>query len=113
MSRQWFLVTRSRGPNWDDSRRMEDHEGWRAHADFINALESEGFVVLGGPIVGTREVLLVFRARDVREIEERLRNDPWTRNGFLRTAKTHAWELRIGRLPEVDPALARSPKSGP
>ncbi len=112
MDKKWFLVTRSRGRNWDDSRRLEDHEEWRAHADFMNALEAEGFVVLGGPMVGTREVLLVFRARDEREIEERLRDDPWTRNGFLRTVKAHAWDLRIGQLPEVDPALARSRNSG-
>jgi hypothetical protein len=28
----------------------------RAHADFMNALEAEGLVVLGGPLVGTPDV---------------------------------------------------------
>ena len=69
---QVFLVTRWRGPRWDDSRTMEEQEEWVAHAQFMNALESDGFVALGGPIVGTPDALLVVRARDEAEIEDRL-----------------------------------------
>jgi uncharacterized protein YciI len=94
-----FLVTRSRGPRWDDSRTMEEQEEWVAHAQFMNALESDGFVALGGPIVGTPDALLVVRARDEAEIEDRLAADPWTRNELLRSTEMRLWSLRLGSLP--------------
>ena len=99
MSHQLFLVTRTRGPRWNDSRSLEEQEGWRAHADFMNSLESAGFVVLGGPVVGTRDALLVIRARDEAEIGDRLSSDPWTQNQMLHTSEIRAWELRLGFIP--------------
>jgi hypothetical protein len=33
---------------------LEQQEDWRAHADFMNALEAEGVVLMGGPLEGTR-----------------------------------------------------------
>ena len=49
----------------------------------MNALEAEGLARLAGPIEGTTEVLLVFRADSENEIDERLKADPWTRSGIL------------------------------
>ena len=51
---------------------MEGQEDWDAHASFMNALEREGFVVLGGPLECTRDVLLIVRARTSDEIIDRL-----------------------------------------
>ena len=56
MTARIFAVINSRGPKWDDAKPMEEHEGWRAHADFMNALVADGFVLLGGPLAGTRDV---------------------------------------------------------
>jgi len=39
-------------------------------------LEAEGFVVLGGPLEGTSDFLLIFRARTAGEILDRLSADP-------------------------------------
>ncbi len=94
-----FLVTRSRGPQWDDARKMEEQDQWHAHAQFMNALASDGFVVLGGPVVETPDTLLVIRATDETEIERRLAEDPWAQNDLLRTTKVLAWWLRLGSLP--------------
>ena len=58
MTRKLFAVLNTRGPKWDHAKPMEQHDGWRAHADFMNALVAEGFIVLGGPLEGTRDVLL-------------------------------------------------------
>jgi hypothetical protein len=104
--RRLFLVTRSRGPRWDDSRPMEEQEGWRAHADFMNALARDGFVVLGGPIDGTREVLLVVRASDEAQIRTRLSEDPWSRSQLLSLDAIRAWTLRLGSIPDRTPGAS-------
>jgi uncharacterized protein YciI len=98
MSMRWFLVTRARGPRFDHSRRLEEQEQWVEHADFMNALEREGFVVLGGPVLGTDDALLVVRASDAQEVERRLAVDPWTRNELLRIASIREWQIRLGTL---------------
>ncbi len=98
MERKLFAVLNTRGPNWDHAKPMEAHEGWRAHADFMNALMTDGFVVLGGPLEGTRDVLLVVRAGDEAEVAARLTPDVWMLNGFLERRWIAPWTLRLGAL---------------
>ena len=76
---------------------MEQQPDWRGHADFMNALLAEGFVRLGGPLEGDREVLLIVRAKDAAEIDRRLAADPWT-GRLLETLRIAAWTLRLGAL---------------
>jgi hypothetical protein len=64
----------------------------------MNALHREGFVVLGGPLEGTPDVLLIARANDADEIRARLADDSWTRNGLLRLERIVPWTLRLGAL---------------
>ena len=73
MTDKIFAVINTRGPNWDDSKPMEGQVDWRGHADFMNGLAAEGFVLLGGPFKGTRDVLLIVRAEDRQEVEARWR----------------------------------------
>src|SRR5256885_805519 len=54
-----FAVTRIRGPAWDPSMAMEAQADWPAHAMFMNRLHAEEFVLLGGPLDGTPDVLLI------------------------------------------------------
>jgi uncharacterized protein YciI len=98
MAGQLFAVLNTRGPNWDDSRPMEEQVDWRAHADFMNRLEADGFVLLGGPLKGTRDVLLIVRAEDRQEVETRLAPDCWVVKGLLRNLRIEPWELRLGTL---------------
>ena len=93
-----FAVVRARGPRWNDRETLEGQEEWRAHADYMNALVDEGFMILGGPLEGTRDVLLIVRAADEQEVEERLAADCWSVKDLLRTVRTHAWQLRLGSL---------------
>jgi uncharacterized protein YciI len=96
--RQTFVVIRTRGPAWQDGRPLEGQADWAGHASFMNALAKEGFVVLGGPLDGTADVLLVVRATTVEETRARLAEDPWTRNGLLRISRVAPWTLRLGSL---------------
>lgn len=93
-----FAVTRTRGEAWDPSRPLEAQDGWQPHAAFMNALHSDGFVVLGGPLDGTADVLLIVRARDEAEIRSRLQADPWSDTNLLTVARIVPWTIRLGSL---------------
>ena len=93
-----FAVIRVRGPAWDRSRPIEGQEDWPSHAAFMNALQADGFVLLGGPLEGTPNLLLIVRAEDAEEITSRLSEDCWTRKGLLRIAEVAPWTLRLGSL---------------
>jgi uncharacterized protein YciI len=77
---------------------MEEQAEWAAHAVFMEALAAEGFVLLVGPLEGTRDVLLVVRAADCSEVMERLSADPWTQNGLLLVKDCRPWQIRLGEL---------------
>ena len=93
-----FAVIKTRGPNWNDDKPMEQQGDWRAHADFMNALVADGFMLLGGPLVGTRDVLLIVRATDDAEIASRLDDDIWVQTGLLARRQINPWWLRLGSL---------------
>jgi uncharacterized protein YciI len=93
-----FAAIRERGPAWDNSFPIEAQQGWHSHAAFMDALEAEGFVLLGGPLEGTPTFLLIMRAEGEDEIRSRLAEDPWTRTDQLRIARISPWTLRLGKL---------------
>ncbi len=82
--KELFAVILSHGTAWQASRSLEEQQDWEAHRSFMNALEKEGFVVLGGPLRGT---------------QDRLSTDPWHRRDLLRVSRVTPWELRLGSLP--------------
>jgi uncharacterized protein YciI len=77
---------------------MEGQTSWESHVSFMNALEEEGFVVLGGPLDGTADVLLVVRGSTPEEIASRLSADPWSASDLLRVSRIDPWTLRLGSL---------------
>lgn len=93
-----FAVVRTFGAGFQASLPLEQQAEWAAHAAFMNALESDGFVVLGGPLMGSTDALLIFRAESPEQIMRRLEDDPWTRSGMLRVSRISAWDLRLGSL---------------
>ena len=93
-----FVVLRSRGPAWDDSKPLEGQRDWAAHAAFMDGLFEQRFAALVGPLEGTRDALIIFRASSEAEIVERLASDPWTINGLLVTKQISPWKIRLGTL---------------
>ena len=93
-----FVVIRRYGPPHAHGLPLEEQQDWEAHRAFINALEAEGFVRLGGPLEEREEVLLIFRAENRTEIERRLADDPWRKSGILSTERISRWEVRIGEV---------------
>jgi hypothetical protein len=75
---------------------MREQSGFDEHAQFMDALVADGFVVLGGPI-DEGEVLLVVECESEAEIRRRLATDPWLQSGML----------AITAFPAVDRASRR------
>ena len=96
---QLFAVLLVRGATYQHGQPLEKQDEWDAHARFMDALVDEGLVKLGGPLEGTNEVLLIFRAQSEDEIRQRLVTDPWHRMGLLQISRMMPWTLRLGKLP--------------
>jgi uncharacterized protein YciI len=77
---------------------MREQEQWPEHADFMEGLVSEGFVVLGGPLGGEeRRFLLAVRAEDAEAVRSRLAADPWSEKQILAIAGVEPWTILLGR----------------
>jgi uncharacterized protein YciI len=90
-----YVVRRRRGGPWDWSRDLREQVGWDEHARFMDSLVSEHFVLLGGPLEGDREVLLIVEAESEDAIRERLAKDPWTPNGMLSPVRIERWTVLL------------------
>lgn len=97
--RRSFVVIETRGSAWDDSKQMDDQTHWPAHAAFVDSLVAEGFILLGGPLEGTRDVVLIIQAEDCSEIFDRLAADPWIQNRYLIVKECWPRRIRLGALP--------------
>jgi len=93
-----FAVVRRYGPPYDPAQPLERQREWEEHRVYMNALEAEGLARLAGPMEGTGEVLLVFRAADAATVERRLAEDPWSKSGILTTVRVARWNLRVGAV---------------
>ena len=93
---RYLAVTRSRGPAWDALLELDEQERFAEHAEFMNALVAEGFVVLGGPLDDERSTLLIVDAPDAEAVRARLAADPWTAIGILEVTAVQEWEILLG-----------------
>jgi hypothetical protein len=94
----YFLVKRTHGPSWDPSRPRREQDGWDAHAEFMDRLVEDGFVVLGGP-VGEGDgdyALQVVEAGSEAEVRARLADDPWGED-MLVTESIEPWAIWLRR----------------
>lgn len=82
-----WVVRNVRGGPYDFSRDMREQQQWKEHAAFMNALVDDGVVLIGGPLEGGVETLLLCSAPTEDALRRRLGQDPWVRSGML-TAKS-------------------------
>ena len=94
-ARELYLVRVERGGPWDWSRDMREQEKWREHADFMNGLVDDGFILLGGPLAGDREAFHVVDAPTERELRARFAQDPWAQNGMLTVTSVECWTILL------------------
>lgn len=90
-----FAVTLERGGPWNWALGLREQDGFDEHADFMDALVDDGFLLLGGPLEGEREVLHVIAAASERDVRERLADDNWHQNGMLRITSVRTWDVLL------------------
>jgi uncharacterized protein YciI len=78
---------------------MREQALWPEHADFMDALAAEGFVVLGGPMGSGEEILLVIAASSADSTRARLDADPWSEAGLLETTCVEPWTILLDGRP--------------
>jgi uncharacterized protein YciI len=95
----FFVVINEQGPSWESKLPMRGQKGWTEHASFMDALEAEHFVVLGGPLkYHKHRAMLIVNASDEQDLRKRLAEDPWMRTGVLTSIEIYPWEILLGKL---------------
>ena len=96
----YYVVINEQGPSWNDSIPMREQNGWNEHAEFMNALEDEGFIKLGGALgnYSKHRAMLIVNAPSEQILRARLAEDPWMVTGVLRTIETYPWEILLGKM---------------
>jgi len=96
----YFVVIEEQGPQWDAKRSMRGQQGWTEHAEFMDRLAGEHFVVLGGPLgnYSKHRALLILDAPSEAILRKKLAEDPWMRTGVLRIVELYSWEILLGKL---------------
>jgi uncharacterized protein YciI len=94
-----FAVIRRHGPAWDSSRSLREQDEWDEHAEFMDGLTDEGFIVLAGPLGDSGRVLIVIDAEDEAEVRARLAADPWTDTGLLVIERVDVWNVLLEHRP--------------
>ncbi len=61
----------------------------------MDSLVDEGFIVLGGPLAGEREVLHAVSAPSDEAVRERLAQDNWHKNGMLTIKSIESWTILL------------------
>jgi uncharacterized protein YciI len=90
----FHVVVRRSGPEWDQSRPLEEQSGWREHAAFMDGLVDRGFIVLGGPLADEVRVVHVVEAESEDAIRATLARDPWSGSHLVVDA-IDPWTIRL------------------
>ncbi len=91
----FFAVRLERGGPWDWSRDLREQDGWDEHARYMDALVDDGFIVLGGPLGGDREILHAISADSEETVRKRLAEDNWHRTGMLTITSIAPWTVLL------------------
>jgi hypothetical protein len=94
----FLVVLRRSGPEYDHSLPLEEQSGWPEHADFMDALVDEGFIVLGGPLQDELRTAHAVEAVSADAIRARLAEDPWSGTHLVVDA-IDRWTIRLDGRP--------------
>jgi len=89
----FHVVIRQSGPEFDPSRPLEEQSGWAGHAEFMDGLVDEGFIVLGGPL-GDGRVVHAVEAASEDAVRATLALDPWGGSHLVVDA-VDPWTIRL------------------
>ena len=90
----FHVIVHRSGPEWKKWAPLEEQSGWQAHADFMEGLVEQGFIVLGGPLSDEFRVVHVIEAGSEEEVRRTLARDPWSET-HLHLEAVEPWTLRL------------------
>jgi uncharacterized protein YciI len=90
----FLVLVRRTGPKWDRSRPMQEQSDWDAHAEFMDGLVDDGFIVLGGPLADEERVAHVIEAESEQAVRATLARDPWSETHLV-IDSIEPWTLRL------------------
>jgi uncharacterized protein YciI len=90
----FFVVLRRRGATWDPARPLEGQSGWNEHAEFMDGLVRDGFLVLGGPLADEHRVVLAVEAESEADVRATLARDPWSETHLV-VDSVDGWTIRL------------------
>jgi uncharacterized protein YciI len=61
----------------------------------MDEMVADGFILLGGPLEGDREVLHIVDAPSEDAVHARLAEDNWTQSGMLETVSVERWTILL------------------
>jgi hypothetical protein len=90
----FLVVLRRSGPEYDHSKQLEQQSGWLDHADFMDRLVDDGFIVLGGVLGDEVRTAHAVEAASEDEVRERFAQDPWS-GSHLVVDSVDRWTIRL------------------
>jgi hypothetical protein len=90
----FHVVLNRSGPRWDPARKLEEQWMWNEHAEFMDGLVDDGFIVLGGPLEDEARVVHAFEATSKEEVLATLAGDPWYET-MLHVESIESWTIRL------------------
>ena len=91
-------MVHTQGETFEPSKPTDEQVDWLTHAAFMDGLRAENFVLLGGPLEGTPNILLIVRAENPEQVRSRLSADCWAERDLLQIASVIPWTLRLGSV---------------
>lgn len=90
-----FVVIHAKGPSWDPTKLRREQARWDEHAEFMDRLTTEGFILFGGPLGegDGEDAKLVIDAPDKETAITRLTEDPWKKSGMLVVKSIQRWTI--------------------
>lgn len=94
MSNHYVLLSTA-GPHRDRTKGTREQPYWDDHAQFIDRLVDQGFILMGGPLEDEGGAMLIVRAPTENEVRQTMQDDPWYVHGILRLQSIKRWEIFI------------------
>ena len=90
----FHVVVRQAGPQWLSGRPLEEQTGWQEHAEYMDALVEEGFIVLGGPVSDDGRVVHAVEAESEDAVRATWARDPWSETHLV-VDSIEPWTIRL------------------
>ena len=90
----FHVVLRQAGPQWLSGRPLEEQTGWQEHAEYMDALVEDGFIVLGGPVSDDGRVVHAVEAESEAAVRATWARDPWSATHLV-VDSIEPWTIRL------------------